>query len=445
MLTLRKILFAGFAIYIVITCYTTYTLVTKVHESTENGPKPKSSSKGNKQSHHQIDEEWNPWGDELFKKGENKVEVVKPKFKWSNSNKLDFGKKFNKNNDSNGVYDVEVWGKAAIGLYFWQHIMEGMLESKMNGVWHYGFQKNRNIKFKFRTGPGVIPSKAPIDTKYLILIVNGRIQDKVDFAQLWLDHLKEMPYLQKVAVIMLGNEQCDNDWFVPYTRQYGGPVDQLFITYDSPAINHINIHPWPLGVATYRGFSLVQANLPDVLQPRPFVCNFLGTVYINSSRQSLMNILEDNSFQDKCFIKARKVWEPNENDQTRQQYEFALSQSDLTLCPVGVNSECYRIYEACAYGSIPVIEDIMTPGRCGNSTSCQNSPLCFLKSMRAPFIFIKDWKELTGILQTESKMTQREKIERRKTLVEWYRDFRSNVKEDFLNILQKSFFTEVVT
>lgn len=45
-------------------------------------------------------------------------------------------------------------------------------------------------------------------------------------------------------------------------------------------------------------------------------------------------------------------------------YQYALSLSDLTLNPVGMNTECYRIYEAMAHGSVPVVEDKTTPGLC---------------------------------------------------------------------------------
>ncbi|XP_070559148.1 ribitol-5-phosphate xylosyltransferase 1-like [Ptychodera flava] len=440
-LTLRKILFAGFAIYSVITCYTTYVLFTRIYEPSSDDQKPKPPSEKKIHSRH---EEWNPWGEDLYMRDKRQQDTGKSKLKWSSNKELDFGKRYH-GNDSDGFHHVEVWGKAAIALYFWQHVFDGTLESKMDGIWHYGFKKERNIKFKFRTGPGVIPSKAPSDTQFLVLILNGRVQEKIDFALLWLERLAELPYLQKVAVIMLGNEQCDNDWFIPYMRKEGGVVDHLFIVYDSPLTNNVNFHQWPLGVAAYRGFNKVAMPSKQLYQRRHYMCNFLGTVYANSSRETLVSVIEKYELQDRCFVKARAEWEPNESDQTRVQYELALSESDLTLCPVGINTECYRIYEACVYGSVPVIEDVMTPGRCGNSSSCHNSPLCLLKSKGAPFIFIKNWNELTEILKREAQLTQREKIDRRIALVEWYKNFRNTMKNDFLDTLQKSFFSEDVT
>ena len=97
-------------------------------------------------------------------------------------------------------------------------------------------------------------------------------------------------------------------------------------------------------------------------------------------------------------------WQPQETNESLKNYQDALLQSDLTLCPVGVNTECYRIYEACSFGSIPVVEDVMTAGHCGNTSSHHSAPLQLLKAMGAPFIFIKNWNELPAILVKEKHM-----------------------------------------
>ena len=36
------------------------------------------------------------------------------------------------------LVEVEIWGKAAIGLYLWEHIIEGPLEERLGGAWRYG-------------------------------------------------------------------------------------------------------------------------------------------------------------------------------------------------------------------------------------------------------------------------------------------------------------------
>ena len=103
---------------------------------------------------------------------------------------------------------------------------------------------------RFRTGPGVVPSKVPQDTKNLVLVLNGREPEKVQAATRWLDYLPQLPGLVNVAVVLLGNEQCHNQWLQPYLRSKGGPVKAVFLVYDSPEVDDENFFQWPLGVAT---------------------------------------------------------------------------------------------------------------------------------------------------------------------------------------------------
>ena len=140
------------------------------------------------------------------------------------------------------------------------------------------------------------------------------------------------------------------------------------------------------------------------------------------------------------FFVLLSRWQPQETNESLKNYQDALLHSDLTLCPVGVNTECYRIYEACSFGSIPVVEDVMTAGHCGNTTSQHSAPLQLLKAMGAPFIFIKNWKELPAILEKEKTISLQEKIQRRKMLLHWYQHFKTELKWKFTKILESSFF-----
>uniref|UniRef100_A0A8C6ZDV8 Ribitol xylosyltransferase 1 n=2 Tax=Nothoprocta perdicaria TaxID=30464 RepID=A0A8C6ZDV8_NOTPE len=176
--------------------------------------------------------------------------------------------------------------------------------------------------------------------------------------------------------------------------------------------------------------------------PRSYLCNFLGTIYKNSSRETLLEILKQDGLDKLCWIAAREQWQPQETNESFRNYQDALLQSDLTLCPVGINTECYRIYEACSYGSVPVVEDVMTPGDCGNSSVHHSAPLQLLKTMGAPFIFIKDWKELPSLLEEEKKKSLQEKIERRRKLIEWYRNFKAWMRQKFIHTLEKSFLPD---
>lgn len=130
-------------------------------------------------------------------------------------------------------------------------------------------------------------------------------------------------------------------------------------------------------------------------------------------------------------------WLPQETADTLKRYQTALAQSELTLCPVGINTECYRIYEACSYGSVPVVEDVLTPGSCAAGPS---SPLRLLKAAGAPFIFVSDWKVLPVILERERKMTQEQRVDRRRRLLEWYSSFRQQMKERFTEVIEENFF-----
>ncbi|KAJ7411465.1 transmembrane protein 5 [Pitangus sulphuratus] len=153
----------------------------------------------------------------------------------------------------------------------------------------------------------IVPGYFSVEAEHVVLVLNGREAAKVASATQWLHYAQTLVQAHKirhVAVVLLGSEQCNNGWIQPYLKRNGGFVNLLFVTYDCAFVNEEDIFQWPLGVAT---------------------------------------------------------WQPQETNESFKNYQDALLQSDLTLCPVGINTECYRIYEACSYGSLPVIEDVMTP------------------------------------------------------------------------------------
>ncbi|XP_068790526.1 ribitol-5-phosphate xylosyltransferase 1 isoform X1 [Struthio camelus] len=394
---------------------------------------------------------------------------------------------------------VQIWGKAAVGLYLWQHIFEGLLEpADITAQWREGSQKAGKTHFRvaeylglkgtsgdhlvqptssdrfsksslsrtmssqvldiprdgdsttsgvqppsdFITGPSVVPGYFSVEADNVVLVLNGREKAKIAYATQWLHYaqtLIQTHKIQHVAVVLLGNEQCNNEWIQPYLKRHGGFVNLLFVTYDYTLVNEEDIFQWPLGVATYRNFPVVEPSWSMLHDPRLYLCNFLGTVYKNSSRETLLEILKQDGLDKLCWIAAREQWQPQETNESFRNYQDALLQSDLTLCPVGINTECYRIYEACSYGSLPVVEDVMTPGDCGNSSVYHSAPLQLLKTMGAPFIFIKNWKELPAILEKEKKKSLQEKIQRRKKLIEWYRNFKAWMRQKFINTLENSF------
>lgn len=334
------------------------------------------------------------------------------------------------------LVEVEIWGKAAIGLYLWEHILEGPLEERLGGAWRYGEKQIQNIKFIFRTGPWVVPNNVPKQTKSLVLVINGRESKKVEFAKAWLHSLQDFPHLQNIGVVLLGNERCENDWLYSYMKNNGGHVTFAFIVYDIAYADSEIYFQWPLGVATYRNFPNVPFLSIDVQKPRKFKCNFLGTVYPNSSRVVLQTVIKKFNLEDECFMKTRDTWSPGESSESANDYHYALANSDLTLNPVGMNTECYRIYEACSYGSVPVIEDVVTAGHCRKGNE---SPLQLLKKFKAPFIYVKDWNELPVIIEKEKNLTHNDVVQRRKKVLLWYKMFKETMRDKFVETIQQNF------
>lgn len=333
---------------------------------------------------------------------------------------------------------VEIWGKAAISIYLWEHILKGDLVEEHGGFVKVGHLFTDDIIFTFRWGPGIIQGTVPSDVVNLVLVLNGRSPDKISTAKQWILYLRMYPKLRHTIVVLLGDEKCNNSWIVPFMRSNGGPIDATFLVYDSSLVDDEEFFQWPLGVATYRGFpDYSRGQSLDLASPRSHLCNFLGTVYPNSSRQILVQLLESPKLQDECIVRGRDKWTPLETEESLNSYIDALSKSDLTLNPVGLNSECYRIYEALSLGSIPVVEDVVTAGSCDQKSP--NAPLRLLKRYNAPLILIKDWRDLPSVLLEESQHTLSNKVEKRLAAVRWYAEFKRKMRQLFITVLQKKF------
>lgn len=108
--------------------------------------------------------------------------------------------------------------------------------------------------YSFYTGPAVVQGHVPQDMNSLVLVLNGREQQKVSYSTRWLEHVQSMVRsrtVSHVVVVLLGNEHCNNEWIGPYLKRNGGFVELLFVVYDSPWVNDKDVFQWPLGVATY--------------------------------------------------------------------------------------------------------------------------------------------------------------------------------------------------
>ena len=381
---------------------------------------------------------------------------------------------------------MEIWGKAAIGLFLWEHVLKGTLEERLGGIWSYGSKKIGRFKFRFRTGAGVVPEKVPRDVANLVLVLNGREPAKQQFARMWLDFIADLivnnnenhpSALKNVGVVLLGREDCDNDWILPYMTRAGGVLKFAFVVYDTSLVDDVDIFQWPLGVATYRNFpkqclaTSAEENLHNnnniihddsrsdsfrrwpvgTRAARMYTCNFLGTVYPNSTREELLRVLKSApvSVQRACMIKVRSEWSPGETDETLAQYVHALLQSDLTLNPAGKNVECYRHFEAMSCGSVPVLlNNTQLPENLTNKWSLmgvetskcdRRAPLRLFRQYGAPFIWLNKWEDVPRLIAEETKLSQEAKVMRRQEVMRWYRDFLKSMRARFVQVLTKKF------
>lgn len=360
--------------------------------------------------------------------------------------------------DSSSEQVVEVWSKAAIGLYLWQHVLDARIGKNVaNGMYLFGSKKfpDSGLKLRFRSGPTVTTDSmrkwltSGSGTKNLLLVLNGRDEEKMESADEWMRELQLMVQTGmqlNVGLVMLGKEDCVNDWVHAYLGSRGGFVRFLFVTYDWQDVDGEEVMQWPLGVATYRNFPPPdQQSLQPLTTSRPFVCNFLGTVYPNSSRQSLASVLK--SVNDKysfltpapCLLFERQSWSPVETQDSLSRYLHALSLSDLTLSPSGRNPESYRLFEAMSLGSVPVLDSSPVPMA---RSSCDPQSFRLLKQHQAPVIFIRNWtQELPQIIDREiNHMSRQEKIARRKNLIAWYSDFKLKMRDTLFDAINRKFF-----
>ena len=342
-------------------------------------------------------------------------------------------------NKSNEI-SIEIWSKASIGLYLWQHILRGSIDSRVEeNLYLSGSTKVDGFRFKFRSGPLLTSdSLQHMTNQNLILVLNGRDKQKISFATDWLKAVDAVKSLvANVGLVVLGDEQCRNNWIKPYLQVNGGFVKFLFIVYDWKSIDNKVIYQWPLGVATYRYFPNPEIEKLVVETSRPYVCNFVATIYSDSSRLELLNILNRN-YSKICIIKPRFEWTPKETSDSLNYYVEALRLSDLTLSPIGMNHECYRIFESMAFGSVPVVEENVNHVI---KTSCDTrSAFRLLKANNAPIIYVTNWtQQLPNIIQNEINYSLEYKIKRRLKIIKFYAKFKTIIRKQFLNVINEYF------
>lgn len=341
---------------------------------------------------------------------------------------------------------VEMWSKAAIGQYVWESVLRGAIDEQgtveATGM-HYieGSTTIENVRLIFRSGASLkVATLLASSVPNLILVLNWRNQHKINYSLPWLEAVRRNEQIANAGIIALGSERCANDWFLPYLNEVGSKIRFLFVVYDWNQVDDRIIYQWPLGTATYRNFPPGDLSSATVQSTRPYLCNFIATVYPNSSRQELKSFFEGRpELSSQCLVKVRDQWQPQENEHSLSFYVKALRQSDLTLSPVGLNHECYRILEAVEYGSVPVVE--ISPQQVASSCdSGESSPLRLFHQLNAPFIYVSNWTEqLPLILRSEGEMSAEEKVRRRVRLLKWYYKFKSILRSRLISVVRQNF------
>ncbi|CAG0918733.1 unnamed protein product [Notodromas monacha] len=313
-------------------------------------------------------------------------------------------------------HTVEILGISALSTFVWESIFDGNL-TRVDDTWLRGEMMMPPWKLVFKTGPAISNGMVSVEQSCVILILNGRTRPKAEDALRWISRISELK-LEYIAVILLGSEDCDNEWLTRRLRINGGMLDDIFVIYDSLEIDDEHVFRWPLGTATYRGFPRTCIAREDLYSPRKYMFNFVGTMDARGMRPKLQDVLTSLPRQLASFglVKFRNLWTEDESEISMQRYLIALANSDLTLSPGGFNPETYRVYEALSCGSIPVIVSESSAGKCKPDNDVDWHG-------RLPVIRIESWDELPTLLYEEMSLTPVERITRRLDAVEAYHSF----------------------
>ena len=68
-------------------------------------------------------------------------------------------------------------------------------------------------------------------------------------------------------------------------------------------------------------------------------------------------------------------------------------------------------------------------------------PLRLLKEFSAPVLYVKDWgRELETLLEKEARMSEGDRIVRRKRVVKWYGEFKASMRDKLVRVIRETFF-----
>ncbi|GLE02161.1 hypothetical protein PINS_up010999 [Pythium insidiosum] len=280
------------------------------------------------------------------------------------------------------------------------------------------------------------------NSRLVLLIVQG-LSDIVHF--LSSEHIASSDV--RVGFYALSREDCNNPDSLRIASD--ARVAFGFLPYgDCRLVDGTRFSVIPLGPSFEHGFPLNAHRMtPSGVASRPFLLNLMvsWTPEKPTRMQAFMAaehvcrsdgnrcIVEHNSLVFKVLqvvdnaLGSSLRWRLSSAPQTYLEH---LRSSVFTLCPMGKNPEQYRIWEALAAGSIPIIEDMPTidPSTSFLHPAYPSSWRCvredihgFLRRMNAPVLFVSDWwRDLPSLLAYYTRDHPDELLALQRRVAQWY-------------------------
>ena len=61
--------------------------------------------------------------------------------------------------------------------------------------------------------------------------------------------MQNLPNLKGLGLLLIGSEDCKNDWINKELALNGGIINFVLLVYDSDLVDGRRVYQWPLGVA----------------------------------------------------------------------------------------------------------------------------------------------------------------------------------------------------
>lgn len=158
--------------------------------------------------------------------------------------KMDSGNQVKLRGSNHSLMTVEMWSKAAIGQYIWENVLRGSVDER--GM-HYieGSTHIEGVRFTFRSGASLkVATLLAFSVPNLILVLNWRNQDKINYSIPWLEAVALNEKINNVGIIALGSEGCRNAWFLEYLHAVRYKIRFLFIVYDWKQVDNKLVYQW---------------------------------------------------------------------------------------------------------------------------------------------------------------------------------------------------------